>query len=217
MSTKVLTRLGYILCLLQTSISDLNLPPSHFLNLPPTHFVNVHAVQKGNGVEIEWTNPAEEDVAIYEVERSGNGRNFRIIGMKLPSANNGRPATYTFLDSVPLHGPGFYRIAARQQSGITMYSQIITVSPRDMHSGFDVYPNPVVGNQFSLVFSDMTPGNYTLELISFEGRGVFRQQLNIQGSTQSDLIVLPPTVAPGMYALRIRSDQFDKTQPLIIR
>lgn len=203
MSATHLTKLGCLLFVLQTSA-------------PPTHLINVHAEKQRNGVEIDWTNPDEEDIVAYDIERSENGRNFHSVGTKHPAGNNGRPQRYSFFDSVVVHSHKFYRIAARERSGLTVYSQIIYVSPRDIHTGFDIYPNPATGNQFSLVFSGMAPGDYNLDLMSAEGRSVFRQSLNIQGATQTNLITLPSPLAPGIYVVHINGSNFTGNQRLII-
>jgi hypothetical protein len=209
MSTNVLKKLGCLLCVLPATLSA--------VNPPPVHFANVHAFEKGDDVQIEWTNPAEEDIAYYEIERSGNGRNFHAIGKKNPIANNGRPASYDFVDEAPLHGPKYYRVAARQLSGNTFYSQILVVSPRDIHTGFDSYPNPVTGRQFNLVFSNIVPGDYKVELVSAEGRNVYRQLLSVQAASQTNLIVLPSSLIPGIYVLHVYSDQYSGSQHLILR
>ena len=82
---------------------------------------------------------------------------------------------------------------------------IETVAARQpFRSNFiQVYPNPVTGKQFTLQFSKVPLGDYTLELTDFMGRKVVQQQLAITAPDQVQKIALASNHANGLYLVKV--------------
>ena len=70
-----------------------------------------------------------------------------------------------------------------------------------------IYPNPVTNNQFSVQFGKVNAGTYNLELTDIMGRVVMQQNLNIQTEGQVETISLQPSMARGVYLLKVIDQQ----------
>lgn len=73
-----------------------------------------------------------------------------------------------------------------------------------------VYPNPVTENQFTLQFSQLAPGNYTIQVTDVMGRRVAQHFVNINADEQSENVKLQSNTAKGIYLIKI-TDQANKS------
>ena len=128
----------------------------------PVVFADVKAYEKGDGVQIEWSNLTEKDVAEYTIERSTNGRDFSPLTKQLPSSNQDEKVSYVAFDAVPHAGANFYRIKAEETTGKIVYSKILSVKLDNTDSGLKLYPNPASGNQITINLSNVKNGKYNL-------------------------------------------------------
>lgn len=66
-----------------------------------------------------------------------------------------------------------------------------------------VYPNPVTGDQFTLQFSKIPIGDYTVELLDVMGRSVLTRSLKVMGEDQTEPVSLRNANAKGVYMVKI--------------
>lgn len=85
-------------------------------------------------------------------------------------------------------------------------------------SRIQLYPNPVVNKQFTVQFSSLLDGNYTLQVTDVLGREVTRSVLNIKGKGQTELIQLSPVTKSGVYIVKIvdRNAQVVFTRKIVV-
>jgi Secretion system C-terminal sorting domain len=72
-----------------------------------------------------------------------------------------------------------------------------------------IFPNPVTNNQFTVQFSNVEIGNYTIQVTDMMGRQMMQQVVNIGSENQVQPIKLNPATAKGMYFVKV-SDQANK-------
>ena len=65
------------------------------------------------------------------------------------------------------------------------------------------YPNPVATDEFNVQFTNLKPGNYTVQLSDAVGNGVLQQKVKVTQLSQTENIHLPAANAQGFYFLRI--------------
>src|SRR5688572_25568760 len=135
----------------------------------PVFYDNVLAYEKNGGVNIEWSNLTERDIATYFVERSVNGSDYMIISQHLPKSNRDDKASYTSFDPNPVPGANYYRIKTIEKSTKIIFSRIIKVETDTPNDAFSVYPNPVKGRQLILGLSGTKEGEYYLQVINAAG------------------------------------------------
>ncbi len=184
----------------------------------PVVFANVKAYEKNSGVQVEWSNMTEKDVAGYTIERSANGKDFASIGEQLPTSNQDDRANYTAFDASPLSGVNYYRIKAVETTGKTVYSKVLSVSLGSAAGkGLNVYPNPVSGNQVTVSLSNVKKGQYNLRVVNTAGQDVHKQVISNHSSTMTQTIDLPATVKPGVYNLVITGTDYRQSKQFIVQ
>ncbi len=75
-----------------------------------------------------------------------------------------------------------------------------TISGND---NIQIYPNPVVSNEFKIQFANTKAGNYTVELVDVNGKIITAKSINITGKNNLVQISLKGIVAKGFFVLRI--------------
>ena len=183
----------------------------------PVVFADVKAYEKNNGVQIEWSNLTEKDVAEYTVERSANGRDFSAIGKQSPTSNQNDKASYDAFDAIPGAGANYYRIKAEETTGKIVYSKILSVNIGKESHGLRLYPNPVNGNQVTIILSNLKRGQYNLRIINTAGQDVYKQIISNQSRTLTQTLNIPSSVKPGVYSMVLTGDNYRETKTFIMQ
>jgi len=183
----------------------------------PVLFANVKAYEKNGGVQIDWSNMTEKDVAGYTVERSGNGQDFSSVSEQSPTSNQNDRADYSAFDANPPQGNNYYRIKAEETTGKIVYSKILNVNVGSTTESLRLYPNPVIGNQITVSMSNIKRGKYTLRVISTSGQEIFRQVINNQSSNLTQTLDLPGTIKGGVYNLVIQGDGYRQIKTFVVQ
>ena len=94
----------------------------------------------------------------------------------------------------------------------TSFNTLTTIeNPTDLSSNkIQVYPNPVTDNQFTLQFSQLTVGNYTIQITDVMGRQVVQRFVSINADEQTENIKLQPNTAKGIYLVKV-TDEANKS------
>jgi hypothetical protein len=66
-----------------------------------------------------------------------------------------------------------------------------------------VFPNPVSNFQFTVQFSKLASGNYTVEVADVSGKQVLMRKVNVYGVEQTEHIALAKTTAQGIYMVKV--------------
>jgi hypothetical protein len=165
----------------------------------PAQFMGISARQQGSANLVEWQVGTEDNVDHYSIERSPNGSSFTEAGTT--SATSHR--SYSWTDSNPYDNTSFYRVKAIDRDGKTRYSNIVQLSSGKSSAGISVYPNAVTGKQFMLQLNNLPSGNYSLQLYNAAGQPVFNKTIQHPGGYATQAILLPQTLAAGMYRIRL--------------
>jgi hypothetical protein len=183
----------------------------------PVLFANVRAYEKNGGIQVEWSNMTEKDVAGYTVERSGNGTDFIPISQHLPTSNQNDRVDYSSFDANPVHDINYYRIKAQETTGKIVYSKILSVNIGSTTESLRLYPNPVKGNQITISMSNIKRGKYTLRVINTAGQDIYQQVINNQSSNLTQTLNLPATIKAGVYNLVVNGDSYRETRTFVVQ
>jgi hypothetical protein len=170
-----------------------------------------------NKVKINWEAVNEFGVKQYELEHSTDGRTFSKINTQV-GKNGNATNSYTYTDNNPANGVNYYRIKTTQNNDIERYSNIITInlSIGNQQSSMVVYPNPVKGNVIGLLLQDLEKGVYSVRLLSIEGKEVYKQQLQVNGSSLSTTLNPSTRLAQGTYTLQVVGKNGSYTQKVVV-
>jgi hypothetical protein len=161
--------------------------------------------QRDASIAIDWHVENETSMERYEIERSGDGRDFGKISTTAPALNNGGGTSYRHIDKDPLSTDNYYRIKAISQGGQVQYSAIVKVAPLKAPAFISVYPNPVVGKKLNIRFSDQPAGVYSLQLTNKLGQVIYRGVIEVSGMNTVKSVILGNEVIAGNYQLSIIS------------
>jgi hypothetical protein len=71
------------------------------------------------------------------------------------------------------------------------------------NANIQIFPNPVIANYFTIQFSKVPAGDYTVELTDVMGRRVMQQRLNLVTENSTQTISLAQTNAKGVYMVKV--------------
>lgn len=169
----------------------------------PVSLVNVKAYQKSAGVQVEFGNATEENIASYNIEKSADGSNFTSAVSLQPKTNNGGLNSYTYFDAVPFSGNNYYRIKVTERNGTIKYSSILNVRLSVRGTGVNVYPNPVKGSNVNVQFDAMEKAVYSVTMYNSMGQKVFTKNITHNGGTATYSLEMPASVKKGIYNMSI--------------
>ncbi len=126
----------------------------------------------GRTVLLSWSTTMETNSDRFEIERSGNGRDFDKIGLLSSHKESTELKNYTFVDKAPLSGESLYRLKMVDQDETFAYSRIRSIS-FDQSIEISAYPNPVSDRLFI-----SNPGQVQeVTLYNASGRKVYQNRL----------------------------------------
>ena len=169
-----------------------------------------------NKVKVNWEAQAETGVREYALEKSTDGVNYQTVNTQ--AAKNGNVAnSYTYTDNSPVNGVNYYRVKTTQHNDIERYSTVITVNFKQQSTNnVTVYPNPVKGNTIGLQLQDLEKGMYSVRILSIEGKEVYKQQLQVNGSSLNTTINPSTKLAQGTYTLQVVGKSTTYTQKVVV-
>jgi Subtilase family len=111
-----------------------------------------------NDVEVLWTTSTEINGDRFEIERSDDGRTFKVIGTVKATWNSSTPRSYRALDQNIVQGNAgktfLYRIESIDKDGSSETTKVdkVTIAPSTEVS---LFPNPVVNNSCTITWKDI--------------------------------------------------------------
>ncbi len=129
----------------------------------PVNSIKVFARQVNNAVMLQWQTLQENNVARFEIEKSTDGNNFKIIEEALAKGNSTSQTNYWIEDKAPTT-INYYRIKTIDVDGKTSFSSVVKyVLQNNVKTSIIIFPNPVATNA-ELFFESKTngTGNYTI-------------------------------------------------------
>ena len=156
------------------------------------------SLRSDNIVKLSWQTAFENNTKNFIIEKSIDGTNFQKTG-SVSAARNSRVAmNYTFTDMAPSAGVNYYRLEEEDQDGNIKYLAIKSVSLGNRFSKSTVYPNPVIGNSFTLKSDQDRASANTYFITDMSGR-IIKTGVITSGEQQVNL----SQIAPGNYSIKL--------------
>ncbi|RYZ57159.1 MAG: T9SS type A sorting domain-containing protein [Chitinophagaceae bacterium] len=175
---------------------------SNFSTLP-VRMTELSAVRKGNVVDIAWNSHQEENVSLYEIERSRDGVTFSRVGVVTATGSGQARLNYGWQDVQPLQGFNFYRIKSVDKDKKFAYSTVVAVGPVKMLQKIAVSPNPVTGQAVQVQFTSTQTSQVELVLFNNAGQRVLSKIVIGTGTMQRENFELPAGLPGGIYTLYV--------------
>ncbi len=136
----------------------------------PVHFTYFRGEAFGNSVQLSWETAWEKDAREYVVERSTDLRSFEPIATVGARGTTDARNTYSYTDTRPLPGAGYYRLKQVDFSGRFSYSAVVDVVVRPDLPVVMIAPNPAAAGVIRLKSYRTDPS--TLRLYRITGQEI---------------------------------------------
>jgi hypothetical protein len=170
-------------------------------NVLPLSFTNVMAYQQNRAIVVEWNVANENNVKLYEVEKSTDGNSYTRVNST--TAKNLPLSTYSWVDADVAPGFNYYRLKNIDITGRIEYSKVVKVFIGSAHKSITVYPNPVKDNVISLQMLNQPAGNYGIKLLNNDGQVILSKVIQHVNGNNHETIPLKKDIAKGIYTMQV--------------
>ena len=164
----------------------------------PVTITNVKAWQDGEMIKVGWTCTDEINIDHYEIEKASDAQHFIYLG-QATAKNNGLKSDYVVTDNRPATGENYYRIKVVDKNGLVSYTSIVVVNMGKSIARIFLYPNPALKHIFNVQMSNVTAGDYKLQVYDGAGRVVLRKSIEHFGGSSTQQVILPAGISAGAY------------------
>lgn len=167
----------------------------------PVTFLNFNVVKNASGLLLTWNVANEQNVLLYEIEKSTDCRTFTTIGTMAYQPTSLNTNRYSFSDRSTTSGQECFRIKQIDNDGKFHYSNIVRVN----NFGFvpaTLAPNPTT-DQLTINLTSSLREKATIQLVNITGSVVLETSaLLLPGSNKINLNGLQKFTR-GQYLLNI--------------
>lgn len=114
----------------------------------PVELIEFNVTSEGYAVVLDWKTASEYNSKKFEVERSNDGENWKIIRTVPAAGFSEQIIDYKIIDTSPLLGLSYYRLKETDFNGQSSYSDIKWVYYNDEPSFINAWPNPSKGQLY---------------------------------------------------------------------
>lgn len=177
----------------------------------PVELISFNAVQKTNGVALNWSTASETNSSHFEVLRSANGVDFTSVARV---QSNGKASAYSVVDDFPFTGKNYYKLLQVDKDGAVNNLGVKVVNSQLANAGFKVYPT-FVSDKINIKLGDYNGKFVKAMLINAAGQQVFSKQINTTPTTEDYVIDVNHLAVKGIHFLIIQGENYIKQAKLI--
>lgn len=167
----------------------------------PVQLVSFACSGQSNGVKLVWTTASEVNNDHFDIERSGDGIEFKKIVTIKGNGTSNELHHYSFFDQAPLAGTSYYRLRQIDLDGTDHVFDVCSVQTDAVGPQVEIYPNPA-SNQASIEYKNI--GKITeLKVINSVGAEVPTPYKLADESIQLNI----SAHISGVYIVEIKSDE----------
>lgn len=149
-----------------------------------------------NKIELNWTTASEYNNDRFDIERSADGSNFKVIGSLKGKLNSKEITEYSFMDEHALSGINYYRLNQIDRDGTNTYYDVIAANVKSEEIKFNSYFFREGQVSFAIESPIITEAQ--LQFVDINGRIIATtNQKLVVGLNTIDLYI--PEIATGIY------------------
>lgn len=193
--------------------------PDPACNVLPVVLASFKGQIKNQQPVLSWTTEQEINSDHFVLERSTDNNRFAPIATVAAAGNSSVTRQYQHTDGQPVYNQNlYYRLNMVDRDGRQQYSKVVALKVNANSNIIqNIYPNPVQRNQavsITYVSAYTQPANITL--VNANGQPVWNGRINLLKG-QSKLEWKVPSVAAGLYLLRLQAGEATEQQTLLIQ
>jgi hypothetical protein len=182
--------------------SLVNLSGNGTTNTPlPVELVEFGAMKSGKSIVLNWMTASEVNNSGFDIERSIDGRSWKVIGFANGVGNVAEVQNYNFIDDQPFGGINYYRLKQIDYDGKYDYSPIVAVrNSNDIKH--NVGPNPF--NDFLTFTTNVAYSDQSIASIFNNQGSLIKEFGNLNGAVDTN------DIPPGIYFIKFPSGEYIK-------
>ena len=174
----------------------------------PVELLSFEGRALGHANELTWSTASEEEFSHFEIERSADGVDFKILDEVRGNGNTAEVSEYAYLDRAFLNGHNYYRLKMVDLDGSFEYSNIVLLRT-STDGNISVFPNPSK-NTIKIQFQTLFEGSADFSITDMSGKTVMQGNIS---SENPDLDI--NSLAAGLYILQVNGENVNGTVKLI--
>lgn len=192
------TEAGEVFVVSNTANSVSRLQALTFL---PLKLISFTGQRQADGVQLNWTTAAEENVKGFEIEYSPDGSSFTTLD-NVAALNTLEGGVYNYFHKTDLKGSIYYRLKTIDiDNSNYSYSAVVTVNMGGREE-ITIAPTMISDGMLNVHFNDQT-GYNNLDILTVNGNAVYTE--NVSGRTGQ--FSIPVTNLPkGMYVVSLKGN-----------
>ncbi|MBJ6145280.1 VCBS repeat-containing protein [Hymenobacter sp. BT559] len=166
------------------------------------------------GNVLRWATASETSSDHFEVERSADGQAFVKIGQLAAAGTTTAARSYQFIDDAAT-ATSYYRLRQVDFDGTATYSPVVILAARpaaQVTAKLVAYPTAFT-SELNVALPGAEAQAATIALLTTDGRPVYSR--TIQLGTAPQALAELPTLAPGVYLLRVATATGASTQRVV--
>ena len=163
---------------------------------------------------LRWTTASEANSYHFEVERSADGQEFVKIGQLAAAGTSATAHSYQFVDAAAT-ATSYYRLRQVDFDGTATYSPVVTLAASAVAASpakAVAYPT-IFTNELNVALPGHGAQAATVALLTADGRPVYSRSVQLSAAPQA--LAELPTLAPGVYLLRVATATGATTQRVV--
>lgn len=179
----------------------------------PISLLSFEAEKKAKTNHLTWVTESEENTASHLIERSADGRDWKVIGEVAAAGFSTIKQQYAFTDIRPL-AHSYYRLKSVDFDASYQLSNVLSLEQGER--GFnlnEIFPNPV-NRMLSLDFNNNQNGKVEITVSDLTGRALYGAQYNAQdGLNRFEFDV--SKLKSGIYVLTLNNGRIQITERFV--
>jgi hypothetical protein len=165
------------------------------------------------GNVLRWVTASEANSARFEVERSVDGQEFVKIGQLAAAGTTSATHSYQFTDAAT--ATSYYRLRQVDFDGTATYSPVVTLaaSANALTTTKPVAYPTIFTTELNVALPGTEAQAATVALLTADGRPVYSRSVQLSAAPQA--LAELPTLAPGVYLLRVATAAGATTQRVV--
>jgi len=190
-------------------------PPATPLVGLPVSLIHFDGWNEGNINILKWSTASEINNDFFEIEKSQDGRLFKLLDKVDGNGTTTEVFNYQFEDKLISSGFNYYRLKQIDFDGSFQYSQIIVIENKTDQNQAHFFPNPCI-NSFNCTFISTGFENTIIEIIDNKGKVVQTETRSTTPGFQR--VILDFSTLPiGTYIIRLTHGSEKTDQSVFIK
>ena len=181
-----------------------------------TNLLSFSGALQGDKSVLNWTTDEEMEIFRFDIERSTDGYNYKVIGSMNSSGNyKATLNTYSFTDPEMVSGTSYYRIKMTSSNNRTKYSRIIPLSSLSKLLAISSAINPFTTQLDFYINTPQAIPVAEADLLDMFGRPVKHIKSNLISGSNHLQFTNTDALPAGAYTLRVRAGNAILTKAVV--